>query len=512
MFPHVWGFAIVEPDVASSNIFAQYLQPARSVLDYSNDYAKADQLRNQNAMQAMTLQQAADAQAQRNALRAAVQGGQIDLTSAPGQAQALATAPDVAPALISSVQSGLTSAAKAKLDTASAGEKEALTGKTKQDTAIVAHQQHLQALATVNTPQDAVQWVVDGVRSGTLPEQGLPQALQAIQAASASPQAFAQWKAGVQQSGVTVQQQLEMTAPKPTEMRLGNVVKTIDMNPRSQSFGQEIVGAQNVGISPDAQLSSETSRANNAATIGSENSRAAAQRATQLQIAGLGENGQISPNLEAEAQLVAAGRAAPPTGMAATRPAAATLMARVAQINPDYDATTYGAKLAAAKGFTSGQQGNALRSIATANEHLSQLDTLGDALQNGQLPVVNQIANQFGVQTGAAPAQVFNAVKGVVAQEVVKAIIAGGGSVGEREEAAKAFSAASSPAQLKQTIAAYRTVMGAQQANLMEQRRAAGLSDATAPRYGGAGATPAAASSDVPADIAAILAKHGGAK
>jgi hypothetical protein len=161
-------------------------------------------------------------------------------------------------------------------------------------------------------------------------------------------------------------------------------------------------------------------------------------------------------------------------------------MRRVMEINPNYDATTYAAKLKGAKDFATGQQGNALRSVETANAHLDQMGELVDALNNGNIPIVNRIANAYQQQTGNPAPTNFEAVKNIIGQEVVKAIVAGGGSAGERDEAAKAFSAANSPTQLKQAIQHYRMVMGAQQANLLAQRRAAGLPDSTLPNYSGA--------------------------
>lgn len=461
-----------------ADVINPFLQPVKSAVDYENDFARADALKNQNALQGLQLRQAAAVDAQKNALRTSG----LDLSTDAGQNQALMLAPDVAPGVIKTVQDTMTSRAKAQADLGSANASNATAGKTNQETQIAAHQQRLQQLAGVNTPDDALQWMLDGVKDGSLPKAGLQQGLAALQAASASPQAFAQWKQQTLQTGQTIQQQMEFTAPKPMEMKLGNRSFFVDTNPNSPTHGQQVTPTEMFGVSPDT-----------VATQAGENSRAAADRQTRLTIAGMNPDGSVSPNIEAEAQMIAAGKAPPPTGMAATRPAAAALMARVSQINPDYDATTYGAKAAAAKGFTSGQQGNALRSISTANEHLGQLDALGDALNNGNIPAINAIGNAYGVQTGAAPAQVFNAVKNVVAQEVVKAIVAGGGSAGERDEAAKAFNSASSPAQLKQTIAAYRTIMGAQKANLLEQRRAAGLPDSTLPKYGASGAPSATA-------------------
>ena len=196
-----------------------------------------------------------------------------------------------------------------------------------------------------------------------------------------------------------------------------------------------------------------------------------------------GLNAEGKSALESEAQAIASGQLPPPTGMSATRPQTAALMKRVMEINPSYDYTTVTAKKNAAAAFTAGQQGNAMRSIATANDHLTQLGELADALGNGDLRAINKVKNWYGAQTGNTNATNFDSIKNVVGQEVVKAIVSNGGSEGERQDAAKAFDSAKSPAQLKGVIEHYRMVMGAQLNNLMEQRRAAGLPDSTLPSY-----------------------------
>lgn len=482
-----------------AGIYNAFMAPPKSALEYQNEFLGAQAQRQKIQQNAIGLQgaQASLADAQRvrdeqSGIRSAL--ASLPPTSTPDD-QVKALRALGTPTALTTADTLATSYGNQLKATAGAAKDNADAGKITQDTLIAKHQQHLQALATVQTPEDAVQWALDGVKSGALPADGLPQALQKIGAAAQAPGGLNQWKQQTAQAGQTIQQQMEMATPKPTEVRLGNVVKMIDTNPHSPTYGKEVVAPQQIGVSPDTVANNATSRANNAANIGKD-----------LAVAGLNPDGGVNANQEAMAQLIAAGKAPAPSGMAAARPGVGALMARVSQINPDYDATTYNAKNAAAKGFTSGQQGNALRSISTASEHLSQLDKLGDALENGQYPLVNSIGNAYGIQTGQAPAQVFNAVKGVVAQEVVKAIVAGGGSAGERDEAAKAFSNASSPAQLKQTIQAYRTVMQAQKSNLLDQRRAAGLSDATLPAYAAPGGAPAGID---PSAIQAELAKRG---
>lgn len=251
---------------ADASIFDSYTKPPKSVIDYQNEYAKADQLRNQNAIQALTLQQQTAATAQSLAERNALQR---IAASSGGDRQALITGMRNSglPGLMTQADSLEQSGAKLQESQATAAEKTAAAGKTTQETQIAGHAQHLQALSTVNTPQDAVQWITEGVRSGALPAAGLPAALDRLQQASATPEGFAQWKRQTQQAGMTVQQQMELTTPKPTEVRLGDVVKTIDMNPRSASFGKEVVGQQQVGVSPDTASNNATSRANNADTI-----------------------------------------------------------------------------------------------------------------------------------------------------------------------------------------------------------------------------------------------------
>jgi hypothetical protein len=48
------------------------------------------------------------------------------------------------------------------------------------------------------------------------------------------------------------------TAAKPTEVRLGNVVKLIDMNPNSLTYGKEVIPEQKMGVTPDAASTAQT--------------------------------------------------------------------------------------------------------------------------------------------------------------------------------------------------------------------------------------------------------------
>lgn len=226
-------------------------------------------------------------------------------------------------------------------------------------------------------------------------------------------------------------------------------------------------GVINKTQSPDNVANNARSAANNANTIAAENTRA-----------GIGANGQPTADVESMAQGIASGKIAPLSGYSLARPAGQAIMARVMDINPTYDAADWGARQAAVKGFSTGKEGTALRSFNVASDHLDTLGQMADALNNGSTPLLNKIGNAWNQQTGNPAPTDFNAVKEIVGKEVVKAIVAGGGGVGEREEMSRLMDAANSPAQLKGVITHFKDLMDAQKAGLMDQyQRTTGRAD-----------------------------------
>jgi hypothetical protein len=121
------------------------------------------------------------------------------------------------------------------------------------------------------------------------------------------------------------------------------------------------------------------------------------------------------------------------------------------------------------KQFTAGKNGNTVRSLNVAVQHLDQLAQLGTALQNGDLPLLNRLGNEWAKQTGSAAPVTFNAMKKVVADELVKAVVGSGGGVADREEAAHSLDAAQSPEQMAEVIANYKGLMAGQLNGLRQQ-------------------------------------------
>jgi hypothetical protein len=340
------------------------------------------------------------------------------------------------------------------------------------------------------TPENAAQAIQHLQMQGVLTPQQAQQEMAKVQA-DPSPQGIANFADMAFRASLQAKDQL----PKLQTNNIGG--QTVTQSIDAVTGKPSVVGAMQNTVSPDAQLQANTSTANNQRTINAENLRA-----------GVMPGGGMDENSERTAQAIASGQLPAPTGMALLNPKNQRILGRVMEINPQYDATTVDAKKKAARDFTTGQLGNSMRSFQVAGQHLDQLNTLVDALNNGNMQIVNKIGNAYSSQTGNPAPTNFDAAKDVVSKEVVKAIVAGGGGVTERQELAHLMDNAKSPKQLKGVIQQYRNLMAAQHDALLQQRDAAGLPRSTLPNYNEPGGSPG--TSAVPPDIKALLDKHGG--
>jgi len=178
-------------------------------------------------------------------------------------------------------------------------------------------------------------------------------------------------------------------------------------------------------------------------------------------------------SVENTAQLIANNQIPMLSGFALKSKWGQDVISRVRELNPDYAGADYGSNAAGLKQFTSGKNGNTIRSLNVAVQHLDQLSQLATALNNGDIPSVNRLAIWWKRNTGNAAPTNFETAKKVVADEVVKAIVGSGGVVADREEAARSINAAGSPEQLQQAIQTYQGLMTGQLNGLREQYRAA---------------------------------------
>lgn len=129
------------------------------------------------------------------------------------------------------------------------------------------------------------------------------------------------------------------------------------------------------------------------------------------------------------------------------------LLAAAAAYRPDYDFSNAPARVAAVKDFSTGKKGDAIRSFDVAIDHLHTLRELGRALDNGDVRLVNAMRNKFKEQFGYDAPGNFDAAKGIVGDEVVKAILGSGNSaLADREEMKKPLNNANSWTQLSGVI------------------------------------------------------------
>jgi hypothetical protein len=161
-----------------------------------------------------------------------------------------------------------------------------------------------------------------------------------------------------------------------------------------------------------------------------------------------------------------------PSAFALARPQWLAIMAKVARLNPTWNMGTYNARISAAKAFYTGKQGDQVRSFNAALAHLDLLDGLAKALDNKDMPLVNRASLALQQQFGDAAPTNFDAAKQIVGQEVVKAIVPGGGGEAERLAAAQMLNRANSWDQLAGVIHVVKGLMAGQLHALARQYQA----------------------------------------
>lgn len=183
-------------------------------------------------------------------------------------------------------------------------------------------------------------------------------------------------------------------------------------------------------------------------------------------------------SVEQTAKLIAGYRMAPLTAFALRSPWGQQVMARVAQLNSSYDATQFTAKNKAVSAFDTGPQGNIVRSQNVAIQHLHLMDQLSDALHNKDEQTINRVKNQLAEEFGNADVTNFDVAKGIVGDEIVKAVISGAGALADRQNAQNQLSRAKSWEQLREATATARKLMAGQLNGLRRQYESStGLKD-----------------------------------
>lgn len=144
------------------------------------------------------------------------------------------------------------------------------------------------------------------------------------------------------------------------------------------------------------------------------------------------------------------------------------------QYDPSYNSADYSTMKGVERAFTVGMEGRKVRSFNVALEHIETLDGLAAALKNGNVQKFNQVAQVLAEQTGKPAPTDFNAAKQIVADETIAALVAGGGALADREEAARVWSNLKSPDQLAGVSRVMKELMGGQLKGLHQQYKSGG--------------------------------------
>ena len=164
-------------------------------------------------------------------------------------------------------------------------------------------------------------------------------------------------------------------------------------------------------------------------------------------VAGPDEVSSMQDNLAGIAKQIANYDKAPLSSRNAVSPVGLAISNMVKQINPDYHEGDYANNNKAKADFNTGSQGDTVRSLNVATSHLSLLDQLRTALNNGDTQGLNAAKNALSQQFGGVPITNYETAANLVKDEVANSIISGGGTGGDREEYAKPLAALTSPQQ-----------------------------------------------------------------
>lgn len=173
------------------------------------------------------------------------------------------------------------------------------------------------------------------------------------------------------------------------------------------------------------------------------------------------ENGK--PVISAQAKAIAEYRAPPPGTRYAN---AAGIYKQIEAYNeavgaPKYDANKFAENNKTRLDYSpGGATGKKLRAVDTALSHLHTLSEAGQALKNGDIRVLNSIANGLGLQVGSSPVAAYETIAQMVSPEITNAVIEGAGGERERESMAKNFSASASDSQRNASISAATRLLG----------------------------------------------------
>lgn len=252
-----------------TSIYGGLLGPQRNALDYANEYAMADARRNQNALQRMQLDQAAQANDARGGIRNALAGlgPQATLEQQIGSLRSLGTPEALTQA------DALDTANTKRIETASQSrERDANAGATTFKTQVAKANQAITDISALSSPQEAVESLKRHLAAGDLDEAKAQGVYASLQGALQDPSQFGAWQRKMILSIMDAKDRIAATAPKVTMADTGGSLVPVNTNADAGAVGP--VGApMKVGVSPNTAYTQAQENARHQQSLGAMNAR-----------------------------------------------------------------------------------------------------------------------------------------------------------------------------------------------------------------------------------------------
>ncbi len=372
-------------------------------------------------------------------------------------------------------QTLLTARVKQKHEAASAQKSTAEAGKVEYETARAKLTDSLKDAAGLTTPGEAIAHISGAARDGKIPMDKAEQLLASI------PQdigKFGEWRNKMMFNLLSAQNQLEQTFHT---LDNGQQITQYTTSKYMPGAAPTVVAQQQKMQTPDSIASNATQQWGQNLVDARARDRLAQETASghytpetvdflaqtyittgQLPPMGMGKAAaEARAKVLDRAQQLATGKVSPDAVPTATPSEAASNIAQNKQNIAGQTATV--------KDFSSGLSSRRVTALNTALNHLGTMESLSKDLANTDVRVFNAAANTLAKQLGVAAPTSFDAARALVANEVIKAVVANGGSMAERKEAAETFARASSPEQLAGVTKTYKELLAGQLTSLAQQ-------------------------------------------
>jgi hypothetical protein len=162
----------------------------------------------------------------------------------------------------------------------------------------------------------------------------------------------------------------------------------------------------------------------------------------------MGNNAKLNDRQQATATAILEGRMTPPSSFALKTPYWQDVMGSVFEQDPQFSEQ----RAQLRKNFATGSGAVQINAINTALGHVGVLGDAIDALNNGDIKALNNIANRLGVETGNDAPTTYNTIVHRLGPEITKAYVGAGGTEGDRGTNEKDFEYSLGPKQLKSNV------------------------------------------------------------